>query len=68
MGFTTVREYLVWYLRIDVVLLHFAMLKYFSQLQRMTNVHPLGVNKFTLPSLSFYLAQRKLMLQKRIAA
>jgi hypothetical protein len=66
MAFTSVSQYLIFYLKKDVTLLQQAMLKLCRGLYQSLGLHPVDSRKFTISSLSTTGAQSFLMRSKKI--
>ena len=67
-GFKSVREYLVRYLKTDVILLHCSAEKYVQKLWEITGLHVVDAQRYTLSSFSDYAAQVHLMRHKRVGS
>ena len=64
--FTTVREYLVYYLKVDLGLLLVSMQRYFTKSHELNGVHVMDAMRFTIAGFSDSLAQLHLVKTKRI--
>ena len=67
LGCRNVKDYLQYYLRIDVLLLHSSLQLYLAKLASITGCHVLDADRYTLSSFSDICAQHQLMLDKRPA-
>ena len=66
-GAKNIGEYLKIYLKMDVSLLGYGVIRYYQALFDKYKVHPLDVDKTTIASFGAYLYQHNLMKNKRIA-
>ncbi len=65
LGFRNVRQYLLWYLKADLVILLQSVERLFGALEDIVGLHPVSVRKFSLSGFSFLAAQMDLARHRR---